>query len=133
MGSTNSPGLLFGSTPEREAQREAQAAATRAEFPQGAFVRLLPGQAESYQAAEAAKLKDRVGIVRSHQVFSGSPIVDFPAFGRRKHHSKSFSHPKSYIEVVTDPAEIEQWRTAFAAAEAKAAAKKPTPKPVNKS
>lgn len=125
------PGALKGN-PAREQERLAREEALKIQFPKGSYVRMLPGQAESFQASEASKLKDRVGVIRSHQPYSGSPIVDFLPVGRMKLFTKVFSSPKNYLEILTDEAEIEQWRAAFADAAAKAATKKMKPNPFNK-
>lgn len=127
--STIIPSGALMDNPAREQERQAREDALKVQFPKGSYVRLLPGQAESFQASVASKLKDRVGIIRSHQPYSGSPIVDFLPIGRKKLFTKVFSSPKSYLEVLTDEAEIEQLRAAFAEAATKAAAKKPKPNP----
>lgn len=124
MNNVITPSAPLLPIPDREKLRETREAAMRAQYPAGAFVRLKPGEAESYQAAETAKLKDRVGIIRSHQVFAGNPIVDFPAVGRRKFYTKVFHSPQHALEVMTDEAEIKKWRDAFAETAAKAEARK---------
>jgi hypothetical protein len=130
--STIIPKGALNSCPTREQALQAREAALIAQFPKDAYVRLQPGQAESYQAAETAKMKDRVGIIRSHQMYGGSPIVEFPPVGRKKLFRKVFSTPQHCLELLTDETEIEQWRAQFAEAETKAAAKKPKASPVNK-
>jgi hypothetical protein len=127
------PGALNGGlTLTLEQNRQMREAAVKEQFPLGSYVRLKPGEAESFQADVAAKLKDRVGVIRSHQMPRGSPIVDFLPVGRRQLFTKIFSSPQSNLLVLTDEAEIEKWRTAFAETAAKAAAKKSKTMPVKK-
>lgn len=51
-------------------------------FPVGTRVRCA--DPDNFMSDMARKLRNRDGVVRSHQAFSGTPIIDFPAVGRRK-------------------------------------------------
>ena len=50
----------------------------------------------------ARKLRNREGVVVNHQCFSGSPIIEFPAIGRRKPFVWVASFP-SWIELTGEP------------------------------
>lgn len=97
----------------RELQREAAALELRELYPTGTFVRVPKQEVDRYQTSKANKLRDRVGIIKGHQVFSGNPIVAFPAYGRRKEFQDAFSYPKTTLELLTDETEIAQWRQTF--------------------
>jgi len=68
-------------------------------FPVGTHVRCT--DPDGYIKSVANKLRDRCGVVRSHQAFSGAPIVDFPAVGRRKAHKWVPARP-SDLTIVDD-------------------------------
>lgn len=51
-------------------------------FPVGTRVRCA--DPDGYIADKACKLRNREGVVRTVQPFSSTPIIDFPAVGRRK-------------------------------------------------
>lgn len=68
-------------------------------FPVGTVVRCANPAAFKYDVV--SKLRDRTGTVARHQAFSGAPIVEFPAVGRRKAYRWVPSNP-AWIEVVKE-------------------------------
>jgi hypothetical protein len=51
-------------------------------YPVGTRVRCA--DPDGFLASVRNKLRDREGVVERHQMFSGAPIVKFPAAGRRR-------------------------------------------------
>jgi hypothetical protein len=60
-------------------------------FPVGTRVRCA--NPDDFYADTARKLRNRVGEIVKHQMFSGNPIVEFPAVGRRKPYTWVPSNP----------------------------------------
>lgn len=67
------------------------------QFPVGTRVRCR--DPDDYLSDVARKLRNREGVVRSLQPFSGTPIVDFPAVGRRKAFTWVPSNPRDVMRV----------------------------------
>jgi hypothetical protein len=60
------------------------------DFPVGTYVRCT--EPEALYSDVARKLKDRVGIVTSVQMWSGKPIIAFPKIGRRREYTWVATH-----------------------------------------
>ena len=46
------------------------------------------------------KLRNRVGVIVQFQMFSGTPIIEFPASGRRKAYKWVPPHPRDVTKEV---------------------------------
>lgn len=99
----------------------------REKFPLETIVRVSKKGIDGYVASVASKLQERMGTVVGHQAFSGSPIVRFPASGRRKEFQLAFQYCADSLEIDSTELSKELMTTIIAEADQKAIAKR-TPK-----
>lgn len=85
-------------------------------FPKGTIVRVRADRLNIWQAATANKMKDRLGEVTAHTFPNAKPIITFHAYGRKKEHRQPMDFPDRNLEVVTDKAQIAEWKKAIAEA-----------------
>lgn len=86
----------------------------------GQTVRVDSDHLESYIVEYQAKLKDRIGVVNrivneKHSLI----LVTFPAIGRRTEFSCQFAFPYKTLSIVSDEAELRDWRAAVDASNAR--------------
>ena len=91
-------------------KRDQETQARIAAYPKDAVVRVKDPDA-TYNTATANKLRDRLGVITGHGIPYGSPLVTFPAVGRRQELRQSFQFGAAKeLEIVTDLDAIAKWR-----------------------
>lgn len=72
----------------------------------GTKVRIKEDEIDGFVAEFKRRVRGRVGVVTGHTHGRGTPIVTFPAEGRRKEYNGGLIHER-FLEVVEQPANTE--------------------------